>query len=183
MLKIRIVPFILGLCLFSACNAAPQAEQEGGNVPHMMTLDSAAFENGKPIPSKYTCDGQDISPSLQIGGELPAGTQSLALIMDDPDAPMGTWDHWVMWNIPPATTQIPENSVPENAVLGENSFKRLPYGGPCPPSGKHRYYFKVFALDTQLDLPEGSTKGDLKKAIDGHVLDEAMLMGTYARTK
>lgn len=144
-----------------------------------MKLSSPDFENGGKIPSECTCDGDDTSPALRIS-EVPGGTQSLVLIMDDPDAPVGTFDHWVVWNIPPTTTHIPKGAEPEG-VQGITSFGKEGYGGPCPPSGSHRYFFKLYALDSTLDLSEGSTKGDVEQTMEGHVLDEAELMGTYER--
>jgi len=144
-----------------------------------MNLTSPAFENGGVIPVKYTCDGENISPPLGIA-DIPNGTESLALILDDPDAPMGTWDHWLIWDFDPVG-RIDENSVPHGAVLGMNSFKRLSYGGPCPPDREHRYFFRLYALDIRLQLPEGSSKEALLKAMGGHVLAEAELMGRYNR--
>jgi Raf kinase inhibitor-like YbhB/YbcL family protein len=148
----------------------------------MLEVTSPAFAHEGNIPRQYTCDGDDINPPIQIQG-IPENTRSLALIMDDPDAPFGTWEHWLVWNISPDTTQIEENSVPSDAVLGTNSFKRLQYGGPCPPFGTHRYYFKVYALDSMLDLPEGNKKKQLQKAMVSHIIAEGTLMGRYARQK
>ena len=123
-----------------------------------MKLASPAFAHNAIIPQKYTCQGKDISPPLTIS-EIPEGTVSLALITDDPDAPMGTWDHWLIWNIKP-TAEIKEDSAP--GTQGENSWGRNDYGGPCPPSGTHRYFFKLYALDSQLDLAKGATKAELE---------------------
>jgi Raf kinase inhibitor-like YbhB/YbcL family protein len=145
-----------------------------------LTLSSPAFTNEGEIPEKYTCEGEDISPPLHIEG-IPQGTQSIALIVEDPDAPLGTWDHWLVWNIDPATQDIPENSIPKNGITGINDFKQTGYGGPCPPFGTHRYYFHVYALDTRLDLPPGTKKTKLQKALNGHVLAEGSLMGRYAK--
>jgi Raf kinase inhibitor-like YbhB/YbcL family protein len=144
-----------------------------------MKLTSSAFENNGKIPSEFTCDGDDISPPLTIN-EAPEDTKSLALIMDDPDAPMGTFVHWVVWNIPPGTKEINKGTEPEG-VQGKTSFGRQGYGGPCPPSGTHRYFFKLYALDTELDLKEGSSKKDLERAMEDHILAETQLMGTYER--
>jgi Raf kinase inhibitor-like YbhB/YbcL family protein len=145
-----------------------------------MTLSSAAFAEGERIPKKHTCDGENVSPPLDIAG-VPDRTRSLALIMDDPDAPRGTWVHWVVWNIPPDTKAIPEGTEPKG-VAGKNSFGKTGYGGPCPPKGPaHRYYFKLYALDAALDLPAGSTKDRLEQAMKGHVIARASLMGTYSR--
>lgn len=145
-----------------------------------MIISSPAFENNKEIPSKYTCDGENINPSLQIS-KVPEGTQSLVLIMDDPDAPAGTWVHWIIWNIDPKTAEVAENSVPPGGVGGVTSFGSTGYGGPCPPSGTHRYFFKLYALDTKLDLPSEADKAQLEKAMEGHILDQAELVGLYSR--
>jgi Raf kinase inhibitor-like YbhB/YbcL family protein len=145
-----------------------------------LTVTSAAFAEGAAIASKYTCDGDDVNPPLAIGA-APAGTRSLALIMDDPDAPVGIWVHWVAWDIPAQTREIPENGIPAGAKQGRNDWKRNDYGGPCPPSGTHRYYFKLYALDTTLTLEPSATKADLERAMKGHVLAAGQLMGTYKR--
>jgi hypothetical protein len=148
-------------------------------------LTSSAFGAGETIPQKYTCDGDDISPPL-AWGDPPAGTRSFALISDDPDAPVGTWVHWVLYNLPADARALPE-AVPADADLadgsqhGNSSWRRPGYGGPCPPSGTHRYFFKLYALDTVLDLKSGASKEELLKAMEGHVLAEAELMGTYSR--
>jgi Raf kinase inhibitor-like YbhB/YbcL family protein len=138
----------------------------------------SVFQHEGQIPKEYTCDGQDKIPPLEISA-VPANAKSLALIVDDPDAPMGTWDHWILWNIPTDTKLINK----QMGVAGRNSWGRMNYGGPCPPSGTHRYYFKLYALDTMLDLPAGSNKTALEKAMKGHILAEAALMGKYQRQK
>jgi len=138
---------------------------------------SSVFENKGSIPTKYTCDGDDVNPPLEIEG-IPENTKSLVLIVDDPDAPMGTWDHWIVWNIPP-TEKIEENSVP--GVEGLNDFRRRSYGGPCPPSGTHRYFFKVYALDTELNLKPNSRKKDVERAMRGRVLAQGEILGLYRR--
>ncbi len=150
-----------------------------------MELKSQAFQPGELIPAKYTCDGQDISPPLNWS-DPPTGTKSFALIADDPDAPAGTWVHWVIWNIPASTRSLAENvpkteSLPSGARQGTTDFRRVGYGGPCPPSGTHRYFFKLYALDTTLTLPASTTKRDLEKAMQGHILAQAELMGKYRR--
>ena len=139
-----------------------------------------SFAHNTEIPERYTCDGKDISPPLLIEA-VPDGAKSLALIMDDPDAPVGIWVHWVLWSIPPQTREIKENSLPVGAVQGLNSWKRNSYGGPCPPSGTHRDFFKLYALDTILNLAPASTKADLERAMHGHILAQGELMGTYRR--
>lgn len=143
------------------------------------TVDLASvFEHQQSIPEVYTCDGGDISPPLSISG-LPEGTTTLALIVDDPDAPSGTFDHWVAFDIPP-TDEIPEG-VGDLGTAGVNSSGNLGYAGPCPPSGTHRYFFRLYALDTTLGLTEGATKPEVLEAAEGHVLAEGTLMGTYQR--
>ena len=144
-----------------------------------MKITSPAFEHGEEIPSEYSCDSSDISPELNIEG-VPENTKSFALINDDPDAPGGTWDHWSVFNIPTHVTKIERGREPD-AVAGKNSWGRTGYGGPCPPSGTHRYFFKLYALDTYLDLEEGSTKEDIEASMAGHIIDSAELMGTYKR--
>ena len=144
-----------------------------------MKITSSAFENNGMIPSEYTCDGSDISPPLVIS-EIPQEAKSLSIIMDDPDAPMGTFTHWLVWNISPQKTQFTKGekiSFPQ----GKTSFGGKSYGGPCPPGGTHRYFFKLYALDDVLNLKEGSSKTELEKAMKGHVVSEAVLMGKYSR--
>lgn len=150
-----------------------------------MNLKSAVFEAGGMIPKKFTCDGTDVSPPLSWS-EVPGGAKSLALIADDPDAPMGTWVHWVAWNIPPNVRSLDEavpmrDSLPNGMKQGTTDFQRIGYGGPCPPSATHRYFFKLYALDTALSLPPSTTKKDLEKAMQGHILGQAELMGKYSR--
>lgn len=144
-----------------------------------MKITSPAFIHNSPIPSKYTCEGDDINPQLLIDG-IPAGTKSLALIVDDPDAPIGVWVHWVVFDIP-VIGRIEENSVP--GKLGVTNSGKKDFHGPCPPSGTHRYFFKIFALDKLLGLKEGISKGQLEQAMKGHILDKAELMGLYKRAE
>ncbi len=152
-----------------------------------MHLTSSAFTEGAAIPKPYTGDGRDISPPLQWS-DAPAGTKCFALICDDPDAPRGTWVHWILYNLPAdqqeLTEAVPTTATPaDGAKQGKNDFGKVGYGGPAPPRGKpHRYFFKLYALDTLLDLREGATKQDVERAMKGHVLGEARLMGTYGRT-
>ena len=146
---------------------------------------SNAFKYGGYIPSKYTCDGDNVSPQLSWS-KGPNGTKSYAIIADDPDAPMGTWVHWVIYNIPENITSLPEalsddKQLDFGAFQGKNDFRRIGYGGPCPPGGTHRYYFKVYALDTVLDVDPGLTKRQLLKAMEGHILAKGELMGKYLR--
>lgn len=144
------------------------------------TLTSPVFVHNGMIPSQYTCDGQDVNPSLDIYG-IPDTARSLVLIVDDPDAPAGNWDHWIVWNISPATHHIEENSVPPEAVQGVTDFGKNEYGGPCPPSGTHRYYFKLYALDNELNLDISSKKEDVENAIRGHILSQTVLIGRYQK--
>jgi phosphatidylethanolamine-binding protein (PEBP) family uncharacterized protein len=176
----------------------PQPEMEGRTISGM-ELTSPAFLDGTPIPAQYTCDGEDRSPPLRIAG-APEGTRSFALISDDPDAPMGTlrpgssrrsasygrqagqaWVHWILWNIPPETTETAESAVPAGAMAGINGWGRTGYGGPCPPLGTHRYFFRLYALDTALSFAAPPDKRALEEAMEGHVLAEAVLIGTYKR--
>ncbi len=173
--------------LLCCCNKKelPRDSVKEGVKKMTIKVTSPAFKEGGMIPSKYTSDGADISPPLQWEG-IPAGTQSIALINDDPDAPMGTWVHWVMWNIPPDKKELPENvphdqKLPDGSCQGITDFRQPGYGGPAPPSGTHRYFFKVYALDTKLDMLTGSTKAQLVKAMEGHILAEGQLMGKYKR--
>ena len=142
-----------------------------------LTITSCAFDPNGVIPVKYTCGGEDVNPPLAIEG-VPDAAKSLVLIVDDPDAPRGTWDHWIVWNIP-ATGSIAESTVP--GVEGVNDFGRHAYGGPCPPSGTHRYFFKVYALDCELTLDPRSHKVDVETAMSGHVLAKGELVGRYSR--
>lgn len=146
-----------------------------------MELTSQAFDHGAAIPRRYTCQGDDVSPPLAVSG-VPPGTRSLALMMDDPDAPRGTWDHWVLYDIPADVTSVPEGGAPAGATAGRNSWGRTGWGGPCPPSGRHRYFFRLYALDAEPGLGPGATKQELERAIEGHVLDRAELMGTYQKS-
>jgi len=143
-----------------------------------MKLESQAFAEGATIPVKYTCDGEDTSPDLNWSND-PVGTMSFVLIVDDPDAPGGTWDHWIVFNIPPTTKSVQEGQEPQG-TKGGNSWGNLGYGGPCPPSGTHRYFFTIYALDLDtLSLAEGATKSAVEASMGGHILDQASLMGTY----
>jgi Raf kinase inhibitor-like YbhB/YbcL family protein len=151
-----------------------------------MKLKSSAFENNGKIPGKYTCDSENINPPLEIS-DIPENTKSLVLIMDDPDVPKtirqdGMWVHWVVFNIPPSIKKINENSQPEG-TKGAGTSGKLNYSGPCPPDREHRYFFKLYALDTKLNLKEGSAKEQVEKAMKSHVLTEAVLIGKYEREK
>jgi Raf kinase inhibitor-like YbhB/YbcL family protein len=158
---------------------------EGGSAVSF-TVKTTAFQPGGDIPKKYTCEGQDVSPPLSWT-EPPAGTQSFALIADDPDAPVGNWVHWVAYDLPSSARQLPEGvpkaeELPGGGRQGANDFRRIGYGGPCPPPGNpHRYYFKLYALDTQLNLKPGAAKKELEQAMKGHKLAQAEVMGRFRR--
>ena len=179
-------PTWLLVVLISGCGltAGAAAQERGGAMAFQ--VQSSAFKAGSEIPQKFTCQGSDISPALSWSG-APAGTKSFALIADDPDAPAGTWVHWVLYDLPASTTQLAENvpkteKGPGGGTQGMNDFKKSGYGGPCPPPGNaHRYFFKLYALDTSLNLKPGASKADLEKAMKGHILAQAELMGTYKR--
>lgn len=156
-----------------------------GNLKNMgeLKISSPSFQDSGKIPARYTCDGENLSPAIQIE-KIPNGTKSLVLIVDDPDAVGGKiWDHWLVWNISPETILIPEGGTPVAAVLGITSFGDKKYGGPCPPSGSgiHHYRFKLYALDSILNLPPDSSKSQVEKAMTGRILDEAILTGLYER--
>ncbi len=151
-----------------------------------LQITSTAFSEGQAIPEKYTCQGRDLSPPLKWTG-APPDTRSFALIADDPDAPIGTWVHWVLYDLPASATELAEDTpksatLPGGAKQGLNDFRRLGYGGPCPPSGKpHRYFFKLYALDTLPGLKAGATKKDVERAMENHILGQAQLVGIYQR--
>ena len=156
-----------------------------GETVMEITISSTAFKEGEMIPKKYTCDGENISPTLEWSN-IPKGTKSLALIADDPDAPRGTWVHWVLFNIPSDMKGLPENVPPRSTLKngarhGMNDSRKLGYDGPCPPGGTHRYYFKLYALSVDLALESGATKEQLLKAMEGQILGEGQLMGKYKR--
>jgi len=180
---IKKIAFLMvaGCALAGASLAAGQAA--GGGMALQIT--SSAFSEGGMIPKQFTCEGPDVSPQLSWSG-APAGTQSLALIMDDPDAPVGTWVHWILYNLPATTKELPEGVAKQDqaagGLQGRNDFKKTGYGGPCPPAGKpHRYFFKLYALDGKLDLQAGAGKPDVERAMNGHILAQGQLMGKYKR--
>jgi Raf kinase inhibitor-like YbhB/YbcL family protein len=184
--KNSVILIVATVLLFCSCEDGEQAgPEEVGGRKMEINVTSSAFEEGGMIPSKYTCDGNDVSPPLQWDA-VPEATKSVALISDDPDAPMGTWVHWVLFNWPADSREITENIPPDNilpngAKQGTTDFHRIGYGGPCPPSGTHRYFFKIYALDTMLDLDAGADKSALLKAMEGHILGQGQLMGKYKR--
>jgi len=148
-------------------------------------LQSPSFKNGEMIPSKHAYDKENISPAI-YWSNIPSGTKSIALICEDPDAPVGNWVHWVIFNIPPTKKGLDENipkveKLPDGSIQGRNDYGKIGYGGPCPPSGTHRYFFKVYALDTMLNLQSGCLKSDLVRAMKGHILDEGEFYGNYRR--
>jgi Raf kinase inhibitor-like YbhB/YbcL family protein len=147
-----------------------------------MQISSPDFKEGEAIPKHYTCDGEDTSPNLEIS-DVPPETKSLTIIMDDPDSPSGTWVHWTLWNIDPTCDKIQSGSAPVDSKEGMTSFGRSGYGGPCPHSGTHHYYFKLYALDIELDLPQTTKVEELMEAMEGHMLAEAELIGLYTREK
>ncbi len=173
----------------AAASSAPQTTPEGRTTVSL-NLTSTAFAPNGSIPAPYTCEGDDTSPPLSWAG-APSGTKSVALIVDDPDAPdpakpQRVYVHWVVYNIPPTATSLPENAskkgLPAGAVQGKNDWGKTQYGGPCPPVGRHRYFFKLYALDTQLTGLSSPTKADLLKAIEGHVIANGELIGTYQKS-
>lgn len=178
-----IIPLFLGGCFQPLVQPQNTDESRVGTQPDTaamsLSLTSPAFVHQAVIPVDYTCDGEDINPPLEISG-VPKGAKSLVLIVDDPDAPAGVWVHWLLWNIPPHVTLIEEDSVPDG-IQGTTDFNRALWGGPCPPSGVHRYFFKLYAIDTLLNLTSGARKAEVEEAMESHILDEAVLMGKYSR--
>jgi len=192
LLHIRL-HFAISIVLFSF-SISTQAGGWQGNVildakgagSMTFSISSSSFSQGGEIPRKFTCDGADVSPEL-TWTTPPAGTQSFALIADDPDAPAGTWTHWVLYDLPPQITVVPEgmskvDEVPSGGRQGRNDFRKIGYGGPCPPPGKpHRYFFKIYAVDRMLNLKPGSSKQEVEQAMQNHILGQAELMGKYQR--
>lgn len=187
-LFIIVVVIIAGSFVIALNNSGEVADVEENNIINneeqlmdTLKLTSKSFENNGNIPSRHTCDGEGISPELSISG-LDKNAKSLVLIMDDPDAPSGTWDHWVKFNISTSTTQIKEGQEPDGASGAGTSGNR-DYFGPCPPDRQHRYFFKLFSLDTKLELPEGATKKQVEEAMEEHILQSAELIGLYERNQ
>jgi Raf kinase inhibitor-like YbhB/YbcL family protein len=183
--RTKIFPAAALLAVFAAACGAGNPK-DFPEAPMNIQLTSAAFAGGQTIPQKYTGDGSDVSPPLAWTG-APADAKSFALIADDPDAPAGTWVHWVIYDLPPGATTLAEgtpkrDALPDGAKQGVNDFRQIGYNGPAPPPGKpHRYFFKLYALDARLNLPSGLTKAELLKAMGGHVLAQGQLMGTFGR--
>ncbi len=179
-LQLLYLLMIAAVALVAGCSQ--QDNNSIGSEVVSMKISSPAFQDNGMIPSKYTCNGANANPELMIAG-VPAGAKSLALIVDDPDAPAKVWVHWLVFNIDPKTARIGENSVPQNAVQGTTDFKATGYGGPCPPSGTHRYFFKLYALDTTLSLGSSATKKDVEAAMQDHIMAQATLTGLYRQQK
>lgn len=174
---IFLIVILLGINIFNLIFTKQKLTKQGGN----MKLTSVFSHNGN-IPSIYTCDGKDAAPELIISN-VSIEAKSLVLIVDDPDAPMGIWVHWLLYNIPANTTKIDANNLPEGVKQGITDFGRIGWGGPCPPSGTHRYFFKLYAIDKILDLPQGATKSQIEKDIEGHIIEKTELIGLYKRNK
>ena len=193
MKKLRSISVIvvlgLFLLLFLGCAGRQPQIAQPANTPKQekveIKLTSAAFKDGEPIPRAYTCDGANISPPLEWSG-VPKSAKTIVIVCDDPDAPGGTWVHWVLYNLPADNIGVVEN-LPATETLkaggfqGKNDFGKTAYGGPCPPSGTHRYFFKIYALDSELPLKAGATRAELMKAMEGHIVVQGQLMGTYRR--
>lgn len=181
-------PAAILLCIAAACSKAERAEPKEPEAPMTITLTSPAFEANGPIPAAHTCDGRDLSPPLAWSG-VPAGAKSLAIVLDDPDAPdpkapKTTWVHWVIYNLPPGTTSLTEGagaSLPPGTLQGRNDWKATGYRGPCPPVGRHRYVHKLYALDTLLPDLHEPNKAELERAMEGHLLARGELIGMYER--
>ncbi len=194
----RITSFLLaavfihaGCQLIEQKNVTPPQQQESNesgtgqtsstiNQINKMRLTTPSFENNGTMPRDFTCDGRGVNPPLKIS-EVPAGTKSLALIVDDPDASSGDWVHWLLWNISPGNTDIIEDSIPLGATQGTTSYGKPGWGSPCPPNGTHRYFFKIYALDTEISLNSKAKKSDLLEAMNGHILERTELVGLYKR--
>lgn len=180
---IAIIAIILIILFTSQINKGKEeAKIKNIETENNMKLSSPTFQNNQRIPEKYTCEGEDINPSLEVS-EIPRNAKSLVLIVDDPDAPVGTWDHWILFNIPTNTTKIEEDSIPKGATQGKNSWNKNNYGGPCPPSGTHRYFFKLYALDKILNLDKNAKKSEIEKAMQNYILAKAELVGLYSKTQ
>jgi Raf kinase inhibitor-like YbhB/YbcL family protein len=180
-----ILALAAGIIIFKRKPNSEKINSEANTVENQeikinMKLTSPAFENNSLIPAKYTCDGENVSPPLKIS-DVPEGTISLALVVDDPDAPAGDWTHWVVWNIDPNLSEIVEGKSPNGAVIGANDFGKREWEGPCPPSGTHHYQFRLYALDTKLDISPEDTKNSFSKSLEGHILQETKLIGLYKK--
>lgn len=177
--KYLIISLILGIIALTIVFRVFRGNSLNNAKEGNMKL-ASVFAYGEDIPSRYTCDGQNVSPELIIS-EVPSQAQRLVLIVDDPDAPGGTFVHWILYNIPVSAMKLTSQDIPKGSLEGTTDFMRTGYGGPCPPSGKHRYFFRLYAVDEILDLPAGATKSQVEKAIKGHIVEKAELMGLYSR--
>ena len=175
----RLRDTVLSVLVLTLFAVSPLSAKEVRKMTQMR-LTSPEFLDHKAIPGKFTCDGEDLNPPLVIEG-VPQEAKSLALVMDDPDAPAGVWVHWVIWNMDPGTKQVDQGSLPPGAQSGMNSWKRTGYGGPCPPSGTHRYFFRLYALKERLNLSTSATRKDLDRAMHGKILAQCELLGLYGR--
>jgi len=185
--SLTLISMTLASCTASATTTsqpstatAPESESTATEATMSLTLTSDAFATGQSIPAKYSCIGKNISPAL-AWNEPPAGTSSFALIVDDPDAPGGTWVHWVLYNIPANTHNLPESTATSGISVGKSSSGNMHYDGPCPPGGTHRYFFNLYALDSTISLSPGATKEQVLKAMKDHILAQAELMGTFSK--
>lgn len=177
----KFILIIFLIIIFWALSAVLKPHHKGlGTIKEGNMKLTTVFNNNERIPAKYTCDGEDLAPELTIS-DVPQDAKSLVLIVDDPDAPMGTWVHWLVYNIPINTTKLDYKNLPTGAKQGMTDFKRIGWGGPCPPYGVHRYFFKLYAIDEMLDLDEGVTKSQLEKTINGHIIEQAQIIGLYER--
>lgn len=191
-MRSRVAAFtILASLALSGCGVRPQPIPPPPATRHLppgkaeLKVISAAFKEGEPIPRQYTCHGINVSPPLEWSG-VPKTAKTIAIIADDPDAPSGGWVHWVLYNLPSENIGFVENlpateNLKAGGFQGKNDFGKIGYGGPCPPSGTHRYIFKVFAVDTELALPAGAARAEVEQAMQGHILSQGQLMGTYGR--
>jgi Raf kinase inhibitor-like YbhB/YbcL family protein len=186
---VKRTAILIALVLAVACaekGERPKDDRKEGGTAVQMQLTSKAFSEGGMIPRPYTCDGDDVAPQL-AWENVPEGTKSFVLIMDDPDAPVGTWDHWIVYNIPDTVASLPDGASKDKmlrgGIEGVNSWGRTNWGGPCPPGGTHRYIFKLYALDTMLEPGDKPKKRDIEKAMEGHMLGQAQLMGRYKRSR
>jgi hypothetical protein len=180
-----LVFLVICIVMMTACNTEKSTEKSVGvnnmqNPKDSLIIRSPAFSDNTLMPRKYSCQGDDVNPPLEFSN-IPKAAQSLVLIMEDPDAPMGTWDHWILFNMP-VISKIIEDSVPEGAMQASNSWGNNTYGGPCPPAGTHRYIFKLYALDMMLHLDENANKRDVEIAMQGHVLSSGQLIGLYKKS-
>lgn len=180
-LALSILVIVLTVIIFVFSKKSNKITEDANSTTNStMKISSSAFKDSDQIPAKYTCDGDNINPPLSFS-EVPQEAKSLALIVDDPDSPSGTWTHWIIWNISPDTKEIKEASTPDGSIEGINSFSEIKYGGPCPGQGKHHYLFKLYALDSIANLQKGAQKSQLEEEIGKHKIAEAELTGVYER--